>query len=55
MTPAEPGELIFFLSVLVEGVLSGAVYALIALASCSSTSPREWSILRLANGLWPER
>jgi branched-chain amino acid transport system permease protein len=32
MTLAEPGELIFFLSVLIEGVLSGAVYALIALA-----------------------
>jgi branched-chain amino acid transport system permease protein len=32
MTLAEPGELIFLLSVLVEGVLSGAVYALIALA-----------------------
>src|ERR1051325_11138962 len=32
MTPAEPGKLIFFVSVLVEGVLSGAVYALIALA-----------------------
>src|SRR4051795_7620164 len=32
MPLAEPGELIFFLSVLVEGVLSGAVYALIAVA-----------------------
>src|SRR3954451_12628274 len=32
MILAEPGELIFFLSVLVEGVLSGAVYALIAVA-----------------------
>jgi branched-subunit amino acid ABC-type transport system permease component len=32
MTPADPGELSFFLSVLVEGVLSGAIYALIALA-----------------------
>src|SRR5689334_9810970 len=32
MTLAEPGELIFFLSVLVEGLLSGAVFALIALA-----------------------
>src|SRR4051794_2810705 len=32
MTLAEPGELIFLLSVLIEGVLSGAVYALIALA-----------------------
>jgi branched-chain amino acid transport system permease protein len=32
MALAEPGELIFFLSVLTEGVLAGAVYALIALA-----------------------
>jgi branched-chain amino acid transport system permease protein len=32
MAPAEPGELIFFLSVLIEGVLAGSVYALIALA-----------------------
>jgi len=32
MALAEPGELIFFLSVLIEGVLARSVYALIALA-----------------------
>src|SRR5215207_8383798 len=32
MTLAERGELIFFLSVLIDGVLASAVYALIALA-----------------------
>src|SRR3954453_13106687 len=32
MAVSEPGEITFFLAVLVEGVMAGAIYALIALA-----------------------
>ena len=32
MAPAEPGALSFFLAVLLDGVMAGAIYALIALA-----------------------
>ena len=42
MTLAEPGELIFFLSVLIDGVLAGAIYGLIAVPSawCSALQRR---------------